>query len=369
MVTPKPLRVGIVGTGAIAQKHLAAILPHADQVVISAICDPNTSALETFGAFVPDAKRFTAVDDLIASGVIDAGIIATPHFLHFSQAFSFASASIPVLVEKPLVTTLDQLRQLRDIADKTGTLVVAGQMHRFDRTNVLGRRWLDLDSSRFGALESFELHCWQDITEYTEQVGLSHWLLNGELAGGGVIVSLAIHQLDLLRFLGGTDYAEVSAKGLLSAPFHAGAESSASVLVTMQNGATGSMFASYTAPRRFASESVTLFGQNGGLTRQLRGLGTYLGPLLYAPAHDIEGVIDFSAAAAADAGVAAIDAGLVADLGPERFENQILHFTHAVRGDVEPLNTLAQNFNSIACIDAINQSLRESGRPIAVASE
>jgi predicted dehydrogenase len=361
----RPLRLGIVGTGAIAVKHLEAILPNPEKVVITAICDPVPAALENFGKAVPDASHFSNVEDLLASGEIDAGIVATPHFLHFSQALAFARAGVPVLVEKPLVTKLDDLRELRDVAGETGTLVVAGQMQRFDRTNVLARRWLDEDPERFGELESFEIYCWQDIMEYAANVGTGHWLMDGELAGGGVIVSLAIHQLDLLRYLGGTDYAEVSAKGKFNPPFHNGAESSASVLVTMENGATGSMFASYNAPRAFSSESVTLFGKSGGLTRQFRSLGDYIGPLLYAPAHETDAVIDF--AQASEAPVDGVNSELVADLTDQRFENQILHFARAVAGDVEPINTLSQNFNSIACIDAINRSIREEGRPVQVA--
>ncbi len=361
-----PTRIGIVGTGAIARMHIEAALSSADDVVITAICDPNPAALAATSTLLPDAKLFTSLPDLLGSGDIDAGIVATPHFLHASQALAFAAAGVPVLVEKPLVTSLDELRALRDAAGESDTLVIAGQMHRFDRPNVLARRWIDADSGRFGELTSFSLFCWQDITQYTASVGLTHWLLDGALAGGGVVVSLAIHQLDVVRYLGGQDYAEVSARGVFAAPFHNGAEASASVLVTMGNGAAGTMFADYQAPRAFAGESISIFGDKGGLGSQNRALGSYLGPLVYAPAHEIDPVLDFTALAQ-DA--TAPEAALIADLVENRFANQLIHFARAVRGEVLPINTVAENFNSVACIDAINRSIREEGVSVTVATQ
>lgn len=363
MSAAAPTRIGIVGTGAIARFHMEAAKLIAEDVQITAICDPNETALQSASWELPDAKLFSSVDELLDSGEIDAGIVATPHFLHAEQALAFARKGIPVLVEKPLVISLDELRALRDAAADSGSLVIAGQMHRFDRTNILARRWLDTHPDKFGGLESFELHCWQDITEYAAHVGTSHWLMDGRLAGGGVVISLAVHQLDAVRYLGGQDYAEVSAKGLFTEPFHDGAESSASVLATMANGATGTIFASYNAPRAFASESFSLFGKDGGLGRQNRPLGEYLGPLLWASKHDTSDILNFSQIVEDASGP---EVTLVADVLPDRFANQLQHFARTVRGEVDPINTLEENFNTIAAIDAINRSIRLEGKPVEV---
>jgi predicted dehydrogenase len=359
-----PTRIGIVGTGAIAQKHIAAIAELPGEVELVAVCDPDEAALERATASTPSVRRFRRLEDLLEAGVIDAGIVATPHFLHFGQANAFARAGVPVLVEKPLVINIEELRALRETAAASGSLVVAGQMHRFDSTNVVARRWLDRNPERFGNLEAFEMHCWQDIMAYAEQVGTSHWLMDGKLAGGGVVVSLAVHQLDIIRYLTGVDYATVAAYGRFSPPFHNGAESSASILVTMSDGSTGTIFASYNAPRAFQSESFTLFGSAGGIGRHERAAGQYLGPLRWASAHDRADVLDFSAIPS-DPGHP--DAELAKGLLADRFANQLQHFARAVRGEVQPLNTLEQNFNTIACIDAINQSLAAGGTTIDVA--
>ena len=356
------VRIGIVGTGAIASKHLSAISDRPDVLSLGAVFDTNLGAAEAVAALNPRAKVFSDLDELIDSGSVDAAIVSTPHFLHFKQAMRFVKAGIPVLVEKPLVTSIEHLRLLRAAAHANGTLVVAGQMQRFDRTNVLARRWMDADPSRFGDLASFSLRSWQDITEYTEKIGLSHWLLDGRLAGGGVVVSLAVHQLDVLRFLGGADYARVTALGSFGSPFHHGAESTGSVLLEMDNGATGTIFSTYNAPRPFQSESLSIFGDRGGLTREFRAVGNYGGDLLYGSAHGTE-VVNFSEPNSSS------DFDLVSDLADSSFTNQLVHFAKSVQGIATPINTVDENFNTVACLDAINQSIREGGRQVAVARE
>lgn len=357
-----PVRFGIVGIGAIARHHINAATHIPDIATISALCDSNPAAIETAKAEFPGFAAYDSIDAMLDSGTIDAAIIATPHAMHIEQASRLVSQQIPVLVEKPLAISVAELRELRTLAEANNTLVVAGQMHRFDRVNVLARRWMEDDPDWFGHLESFSMECWQDLEEYTAKVGTSHWLTDGRIAGGGVVISLAIHQLDLVRYLGNADYVSVEAAGNARPPFHHGAESHASILVTMSNGASGTIFASYTAPRAFSSESFTLFGSHGGLGRHCRALGEYLGPLLWASKHDRDTVANLSELADRP------DCPRVRDLLPDRFANQLAHMARAIRGEVEPINTIAENFNTIACIEAVYESLQAGGAKTLVRS-
>lgn len=360
---PSPVRLGVVGTGAISRLHAAAVAAHPEAAAITAVTDVDGAAAAAYADHVgPGVKVFDDLETLIASGVVDAVVVATPHHLHATQAMQLVAAGVPALVEKPLVTDLDDLRALRDAVERRGSLLVAGHMQRFDPVNVLARHWIDADPSRFGALQSFAMRSWQDITAYTGRLGPGHWLLDGARAGGGVVVSLAVHQLDLLRYLGGTDYATVTAVGTFGPPFHGGAEAGAAVLLTTRNGASGTLHSTYAAPRGFQSESVSLFGEHGGFTRDFRPHGLYHGPLLYCAAHEEE-VVDLSAVTDPR------QLGLSVELGGDQFSEQLLHFVRAVRDTTRPENTVARNFNTIACIAAVNTALRHPGTTVAVARE
>jgi predicted dehydrogenase len=362
-VLGKPLRLALVGAGNIARQHLRSLKERPDQAVLAAVCDNSLDAARALAAEGACDVVYGSHSELCAAGGIDAAVIASPHNLHFEMAAAFVEAGIPVLVEKPLVTGLDELRKLRDLAARHNVLVVAGQMRRFEREAMWSRRWMEQDPERFGRLRSFDIQSWQNINAYINRVGRQHWLLDGVRAGGGVVISLAVHQLDLIRYLGDCDFEEVSAFGSFEAPFYNGAESNASVLFRMSNGAVGTLHATYGAARVPFCEAMTLFGEHGTVTQQVEKLGDYRGPFYVSTeTGDTTEVFPdqfkgFSRAAEAE----------LNELHESSFVNQLVHFARAVRGEVPARNDIAQNFNTIACIDAIAESLK-TGKAVKVAT-
>jgi predicted dehydrogenase len=360
-----PIRFGIVGSGAVSLRHLPAFeaLPEVARMV--AVCDTVAAAAEALAERFPADARPEVVTshlELIERGV-DAVIIATPHHVHFPVARDLVAAGIPVLVEKPLTCTLEETRELRELGRRTNTPVVAGQVRRFVRDAEWLRRWIEADPEHFGELRSFDLQVWQNIEAYISAVGPGHWLLDGARAGGGVVTSVAIHQLDLLRYLTGADFAEVSAVGRYDPPFHGGAESSAAVLLTMRNGATGTLHATYMAPRVPYCEAMTLFGSSGTILMHATEAGQYHGPFRFASTKGRttttwnDQYADLEVVPVAE----------VAHLSPSAFVNQLHHFAHALARGEPPRNGVDDHFNTMACIQAINDSLR-TGRPVEVAA-
>jgi hypothetical protein len=71
-------------------------------------------------------------------------------------------------------------------------------MLRFANDVIWLKEWISQDPGNFGPLGTFDIQSWQNILAYVNSTGgLKHWLLDGKAAGGGVVVSLAVHQLDL----------------------------------------------------------------------------------------------------------------------------------------------------------------------------
>jgi predicted dehydrogenase len=344
----------MIGTGAIAKLHLPAFLNRPDAVRLSLICDLNSEAAAKVSRQLPypvaveaDYRRLIGAED------VDAALVALPHHLHFPVAAELVQAGIPVLVEKPLTCTLKEARELHAISQKSGAAVVSGQMLRFSREAIFLRDWIRRNPQNFGALRTFDLQSWQNILAYTHSAsGPGHWLLDGEKGGGGVVISLAIHQLDLIRFLSGQDFVEATALGRFDEPFLRGAESCAVVLLRMSAGACGVLHANYTAPRVPYCEALTLFGEHGTIIQHPESLGRYRGSFRFAGTTNklTEKWVDqFD-------GFERMPSD--PSLSEDPFTNQLVSFASSLVQGQTPVNSLPENFNTLACIASVYTSLR-----------
>jgi len=353
----RALRVAVIGAGGIAQRHLDAIEAHPEALELVAVCDPSAAAVERTRTRFPRAAAFATVDELLDSGGFEAAVIATPHVFHFDQAVAVVRAGIDVLVEKPVVTTTGQMRALREVADASGAIVVPGQTRRY-APEVIAARAKTLDPQVFGELQGFDIVSVQDIRSFGRStvggVEKLHWLFDGAVAGGGVTISLAIHQIDMLRFLTGLDYAAVMAVGRFDAPFFNGAESQVAAALEMSNGATGTLHADYLATRIPFAEAMTLIGERGSVTQHATRLGQYRGPLSFATSNgQPSATFDESFA-----GWAQLEGTEKVDEVQVPFTNQLLSFAEAVRNR-RPDTSLVDNFNTIAAVEAIVLSARK----------
>jgi predicted dehydrogenase len=354
----------MVGTGGVSRAHRRAFLAAPDVLRLVAACDTAPGAAEAYVEELPyPAEALTRYQDLLDRPDVDAAVIALPHHLHFTVARDFVQAGMPVLVEKPLTCTLDETRQLRDLAAERGVPVVAGQMHRHNPEAMWLRDWARAAPRNFGELRSFEINSYQNVLGYVANRP-GHWILDAKLAGGGVVISLAIHQLDLLRFISGHDYVEVTARGRFDPPFNNGAESDAVALLRLSNGASGVLHASYTAPRVPYNESMALFGEYGSIVQHAEGYGQYKGPLRYASVRDRQ-TVRWGDQYEGFERVPASEASAPSD---DPFINQLVHFALALHEGATPMNHVDENFNTMACVQAIRDSLR-SGKTERVATE
>jgi predicted dehydrogenase len=124
----EPLRIGVVGVGALA---LRGILPHltqadvSDRVIVTALCEPVVerarAAAERFG--VP--QLFERIDELVGSGAVDAVTIASPIGLHFEHCRVALEAGLHVHVNKTLSTTVAEADTLIELARERDVRLVA----------------------------------------------------------------------------------------------------------------------------------------------------------------------------------------------------------------------------------------------------
>ncbi len=123
-----PLRIGVVGVGALA---LRGILPHltqadvGDRVVLTALCDPVTERLQAAAERFGVRETFSDLRELLAADVVDAVTIASPIGLHYEHARLAVEAGKHVHVNKTMTTTVAEADALIALARERDLRVVA----------------------------------------------------------------------------------------------------------------------------------------------------------------------------------------------------------------------------------------------------
>lgn len=189
--TGRRVRIAVIGAGLIGRRHVALI----DQSPCSelvAVVDPDPRADEV--AHASDARWHETLDELLGSDPPDGAIIATPSELHVGHALSCIAAGVPVLVEKPIATTVDEGRRLVEAADSSGVPLLVGHHRRHSplliaaretlRSGVLGDPVAVVATTMFVKPEAYF-----DAGPWRRQPG-----------GGPILINL-IHDIDALRML------------------------------------------------------------------------------------------------------------------------------------------------------------------------
>jgi len=124
------LRYGIIGAGSMGREHIENIKVMGGAVV-TALSDPHVPSQEAALALAPGAKVFTDHRALLDSGLIDAVIIATPNDTHTAVLKDALATDLAVFVEKPLATTVEDLKSILAWDDKRSGMTWMGLEYRF----------------------------------------------------------------------------------------------------------------------------------------------------------------------------------------------------------------------------------------------
>lgn len=217
--------LGIVGAGGIARAHLSAVESSAGQLSIAAVVDP-VDAARTSLADAAKAPGFASLDALYAAKVkVDAIVICTPPSARIDLFKLAAAHKTPVLLEKPLAHTLADARQLQTLAAQSGSKAFVGYCHRFTPAVIEIKR--RIAAGELGQITRFENTFACDLPHLKDK-----WMSDPKLSGGGALMDMGCHSLDLMRFIVG-DAKVVAAS--LSHRFPGRAETGATVLLSLSS--------------------------------------------------------------------------------------------------------------------------------------
>lgn len=236
-MSTKKLGIALLGVGPGSEPHLQSLATLADSVDLRwALARSNPDKAR---AAVPPTTRVTAdLQEILADPLVEAVIVATPAYTHLEIAAAALAAGKHTLVEKPLDVTLARAEELVGRAAAHGVHLGVVLQHRF-RPGAQRLRQL-LESGTLGAVQSAVLQVpwWRSQEGYYAKAG------RGTLArdGGGVLLTQAIHAIDLFRSLVGVR-AVVASQIATTAIHTMETEDFASALLTLGNGAPGVLVA------------------------------------------------------------------------------------------------------------------------------
>jgi predicted dehydrogenase len=124
------LRYGVIGVGSMGREHISNIKVMGGATV-TAFSDPHKPSIDAALEMVPGAKVFSDHRDLLDSGLIDAVIIATPNDTHAEVLKDALATNLAVFVEKPLATTISDLKSILDWDAKRSAMTWMGLEYRF----------------------------------------------------------------------------------------------------------------------------------------------------------------------------------------------------------------------------------------------
>jgi predicted dehydrogenase len=201
------VRVGIIGTGGIAQGHIRRLLanPNAE---ITALCDIREQALAKTVERYPELKeipQFADFRDMIAAGNLDAVEICTPHTTHYEQTMTCLDNGLHVLSEKPMVCTVAHAHDVMKKIDASGKVFVLNYQRHYQPEFLYIR-----DKIASGEMGEVQFVQGLQGQEWLRGVAGS-WRHDPALSGGGQLNDSGSHMLAVLLFTTGLSVKRVSA--------------------------------------------------------------------------------------------------------------------------------------------------------------
>ncbi|MCK1641530.1 Gfo/Idh/MocA family oxidoreductase [Bradyrhizobium sp. 157] len=257
--TTRP-RIGFLGVGWIGHHRMRAIA-EADVVEIAAVADSSDAMIAQAAPLAPDAKALSTFEELLDQD-IDGVVIATPTALHAEQSIRALARGKAVFCQKPLGRTAQEVRAVIDTAHSANRLLAVDLSYRFTEAMRQIRRLVR--SGELGHVYAVEL------TFHNAYGPDKPWFYDPALAGGGCVIDLGVHLVDLALWV--LDFPAVArsssrlfADGQLLSTYAERAEDYALATIDLETGATVHLTCSWRLPAgRDAVISAAFYGTRGG---------------------------------------------------------------------------------------------------------
>jgi predicted dehydrogenase len=347
MAASERIRLGIIGAGNIGNVHMNVFKQLADDVTLAGVTDVFAPLAQARAKEHGIDKVYESAETLIADPAIDAVVIAVSNEWHAPIAVKALQAGKHVMLEKPMAINVASAKEIVQAQRESGKVVMIPHQLRWE--------WLSLqvkEQAEKGALGRI-YHAKAGWVRRKGIPGWGTWFTQMAKSGGGPLIDLGVHMLDLSLYLMGnpkpvsvfgSTYAEFGPKkrgiGTWGKPDWNGiydVEDLATALIKLDNGATLSLDVSWAALTDTDEQPyVHLFGSEGGAS--IRGTKGKLMSELFDRKADVE------------LEVPANDEGSRIRMSR--------HFVECIRENKQPLTSVMTGFTNNLILDAIYESSR-----------
>jgi predicted dehydrogenase len=269
-VMEKQLHVGVIGLG-MGRHHIAGYQNHPSALVV-AISDSDPVRLQEIGDIYNIEKRYTSAEQMLQDEKLDVISIATPNKFHNPLALACFEAGCHVLCEKPMALSAAEGREMLSAAKTAGKRLMINFSYRFTEQSMALKQQVEM-----GAIGDvyFARTIWHRRRGLP---GFGGWFGQKALSGGGPLIDLGVHRIDLALWLMGypkpvwvlgSTYNPIGSALAAKRNANFDVEDLAVGLVKFENGATLEVEASWAANIKESELMETrLYGTLGGLVQR-----------------------------------------------------------------------------------------------------
>ena len=249
------VRFGVIGTGGMGCGHINT-MKKMEETELTAVCDIDPQVCDRVAA-ENEVPGFAEAEALMDSGLVDAVIVATPHYFHPPISVAAMKKGLHVLSEKPVSVTVKAADAMNRAAEETGVKFVVMYQRRSTPLYVAMKKLVD--EGRLGELYRTSYINPNFRTQaYYDSAG---WRATWKGEGGGVLINQAPHGIDVFTSLAGLPCRVTAHTGTRRHRIEV--EDEVSAMLEYENGAVGFYHTSVTeAP---VSDTLELSGENGKL--------------------------------------------------------------------------------------------------------
>jgi UDP-N-acetylglucosamine 3-dehydrogenase len=242
------LKAAVIGVGSIGSNH-ARVYRELDGVTLVGVADSHAPAAAKIGARFA-VPHYTDFNELLDTQKPDLVSICVPTSLHYDVGTQLIERGIDVLIEKPIATTVEQGEKLIAHAQQKGVTLAVGHIERFNPAIMELRRRL----AEGAAGRIYKIHA-QRLSPYPSRI-----------SDAGVVLDLASHDIDLLRYImQGDEITRIVGETLRT--INSDREDLFNGLVRFRSGAVGVLDVNWITPTKIRKMRVT--GARGMFTCDL----------------------------------------------------------------------------------------------------